>query len=595
MRRFLVGIGLLGTVLLSACGERAERSVAPRTGPALADVAPACPDSAAIVFQIHSLFPFPHATPVFAKFDSILVLLGPVPPGPDTAAAQAGTIQLIGTILTAYRGGTLTGGTSSQTQAQVVALVNGLLCIAGLPQSFTLNNLGDDGAATVLSSTSPTTTLTTGTKFAGIRVDSGSATQPVLVTITRLPDSPGPLLTQLDQYPLFYEFHVTPEGSPFTLPVTIGACVASSFVPPDPSRLRIAHNVAPFTPGSIEILPFVPAPFLDCTNADVIGLRSTNPLANLALAGWRSIRPVLSRLVMPERLLAATGGIGGTVKTFSPFGLVDTLVVMTPNSPTSQSGTAGAPVSAPPSVAVHTPTGKAITGLPVNFAVTAGGGSLTGASTATDASGFATVGSWTLGTAAGLNTARATATPPQIGSGVAGSPLTFSATGIIPIVTLVNCPPSYGAGDELSRAFYLPGYPGSSLSQVNLYLSANAHDDDDPEPYTIQLIAKSGGFSGPVIGTSTVTVTLRGNADENKLTQFVFAGTPAVSRNSTVTFQFNVLSNPNRAKLTFNVGSCGLGNTHCASKCPVVETNDARGTLSAFRRQGCGVTILGGS
>jgi hypothetical protein len=593
MRRSLLGVVLVSTVVLAACGERAERSVAPRLGPTLSDVAPACPDSASIISQIHGLFPFPHASPVFAKFDSLLVLLGPVPPGPDTAAAQEGTIQLIGTILTAYNAGALTGGTSSQTQTQIVALVNGLLCISGLPQSFSLSNLGADGAATVFSPTSPSTTLVTGTKFAGIHVDSGSTTHTVLVTITRLPDSPGPLLTQLDQYPLFYEFHVTPAGSSFTLPVVIGACEATSLVPPDPSRLRIAHNVAPFTPGSIEILPLVPAPFLDCTNADVIGLGSANPLANFALAGWRAIRPALSRLVMPERLFAATGGIGGTVKTFSPFGLVDTLAVMTPNSPTSQSGTAGSPVSAPPSVTVKTPTGRAITSLPVNFAVTAGGGSLTGASTATDASGIATVGSWTLGSAAGLNTATATATPPQIGSGVAGSPLTFSATGIAPIVTLVNCPPNQGAGDELSRAFYLPNFPGTSLSQVNLYLSANAHDDDDPAPYTIQLIAKAGGFNGPVIGTSTVTVTLRGDADENKLTQFAFAGTPPVSRSSTVTFQFSVLSNPNRAKLTFNVGSCGLGNTHCTSKCPVVETNDARGTLSAFRRQGCGVTVLG--
>ncbi len=87
-----------------------------------------------------------------------------------------------------------------------------------------------------------------------------------------------------------------------------------------------------------------------------------------------------------------------------------------------------------------------------------------------------------------------------------------------------------------------------------------------------------------MIGTSTVTVTLRGDADENKLTQFVFAGTPLVTRNSTVAFQFHVLSNPNNAKLRFNVGTGGPHST-----CPVVETNDAGGTLSTFRRQGCGI------
>jgi hypothetical protein len=341
MRRTLVGVLMSASVVLAACGEHTERTVAaPRTGPTLADVAPACPDSASVISQIHSLFPQAHKASAYAQFDSILALLGPVPPGPDTATARDVTLRLIGTTLGLYNAGALTGGMSSQTQSQVVALVNGLLCITGLPQTFSLTNLGNDGAATVLSPTSPTTTLTTGTKFAGIQVDSGSATHTVLVTITRLPDSPGPLLTQLDQYPLFYEFHVTPEGSTFNLPVVIGACEATSIVPPDPSRLRIAHNVAPFTPGSIEILPLVPAPFLDCTNADVIGLGSKNPLANLALKGWRAVRPVLSRLVMPEQLLAASGGVGGTVRNFSPFGLVDTLAVMTPNSPTNQSGTA---------------------------------------------------------------------------------------------------------------------------------------------------------------------------------------------------------------------------------------------------------------
>jgi len=42
----------------------------------------------------------------------------------------------------------------------------------------------------------------------------------------------------------------------------------------------------------------------------------------------------------------------------------------------------------------------------------------------TDASGIATVGSWTLGTTAGTNTLAATA------GGLTGSPLTFTATGM---------------------------------------------------------------------------------------------------------------------------------------------------------------------
>ena len=62
-----------------------------------------------------------------------------------------------------------------------------------------------------------------------------------------------------------------------------------------------------------------------------------------------------------------------------------------------------------PSVKVSTASGAAVRGVPVTFAVVAGGGSITGASAVSDAAGVAAVGSWTLGTAAGTNELSATA------------------------------------------------------------------------------------------------------------------------------------------------------------------------------------------
>jgi hypothetical protein len=67
---------------------------------------------------------------------------------------------------------------------------------------------------------------------------------------------------------------------------------------------------------------------------------------------------------------------------------------------------------------------------------------VTGASTATDASGIATVGSWTLGTAAGTNTVAATGTPPYLRSGILGSPLTFTATALAPTQVAFTVQPS---------------------------------------------------------------------------------------------------------------------------------------------------------
>jgi adhesin/invasin len=64
-----------------------------------------------------------------------------------------------------------------------------------------------------------------------------------------------------------------------------------------------------------------------------------------------------------------------------------------------------------------------VAGLTVTFVITGGGGSLTGASAATDAQGIARVGGWTLGGSPGTNTLEARA------AGVAGSPVVFTATG----------------------------------------------------------------------------------------------------------------------------------------------------------------------
>lgn len=79
------------------------------------------------------------------------------------------------------------------------------------------------------------------------------------------------------------------------------------------------------------------------------------------------------------------------------------------NSPTTLGGSTGATVQDRPSVIVRDQSGTPLAGVTVTFAVTSGGGSLTGASPVTDASGIATVGSWTLGSVAGSNTVTASA------------------------------------------------------------------------------------------------------------------------------------------------------------------------------------------
>jgi plastocyanin len=86
----------------------------------------------------------------------------------------------------------------------------------------------------------------------------------------------------------------------------------------------------------------------------------------------------------------------------------------------AQSGTVGQPLSQPIRVTV-TQDGQPLPAATVTWSTTAAGASLSGPSTTTDNSGNAT-NTWTLGTAAGPQTAQASL------SGASGSPVTFNAT-----------------------------------------------------------------------------------------------------------------------------------------------------------------------
>ena len=78
-----------------------------------------------------------------------------------------------------------------------------------------------------------------------------------------------------------------------------------------------------------------------------------------------------------------------------------------------------------PSVKVTDAGGNPVKNFIVTFAVVSGGGSVGGgAVVTTDSSGVATVNSWTLGPSVGVNTLTAT------GTGLSGSPVTFTANGV---------------------------------------------------------------------------------------------------------------------------------------------------------------------
>ena len=122
---------------------------------------------------------------------------------------------------------------------------------------------------------------------------------------------------------------------------------------------------------------------------------------------------VLSALLIAQLSCGDSSGPGRVASSF------------TANSATTQTASPGTDVAERPSVVVRDQNGAALGGVSVTFAVTAGGGSVTGSTVVSSPAGVATVGSWVVGTAEGVNTVTAT-------SGTLS--LTFTANSVDPCV-----------------------------------------------------------------------------------------------------------------------------------------------------------------
>jgi adhesin/invasin len=123
-------------------------------------------------------------------------------------------------------------------------------------------------------------------------------------------------------------------------------------------------------------------------------------------------------------LTATSTGLTGSPVTFTASATAGSATQIALNAGDGQTATVNTAVAIAPSVIVRDAANNPVAGVSVTFAVGLGGGSITGANATTNASGIATVGSWTLGTTAGTNNNTLTATA----TGLTGSPVTFTAS-----------------------------------------------------------------------------------------------------------------------------------------------------------------------
>lgn len=94
--------------------------------------------------------------------------------------------------------------------------------------------------------------------------------------------------------------------------------------------------------------------------------------------------------------------------TFTATGVAGVATQLTRSSADPSSTVVGTAVAAAPSVTARDANGNPVPGVPVTFAIRAGGGTITGVSVSTAANGVATLGSWTVGTIVGQNSVAAT-------------------------------------------------------------------------------------------------------------------------------------------------------------------------------------------
>jgi hypothetical protein len=399
-----------------------------------------------------------------------------------------------------YYANDLRGGTSAQTQKKTLAFGNALYCLVGLDGSaLTLDStpLDADNVVKVVMPSSTDQTIVTGSKHAGLVIPGGTLSQPVTISISVLPGTntfpAGPLNTKLDQYGPFFEFKVVPEQT-FTTPVVAAACLQTPAGDQPPSSVNMAHNVG----NGIQILPRVPVPFLLCGATALAPQPSAFQLARNGeyLRAAQRLGSATLDLFTPRSAYAlVSSGVGGKTSSFSPFGGVDTAVVvkLPSNFPAQpQTAAGGSAVTSAPSALVQTVNGHTpLGGASVTFVVASGGGSLglptssTRTTTLTvmsdSATGLATVPNWTLGVGPDNSvTANASFTLPTnvsgfptagIGSGaaivVSGNPLTFTATST-DVVPYEDAGYVYLAGvDGIAPGFEQPNFAATTQNGWN--------------------------------------------------------------------------------------------------------------------------------
>jgi len=150
-------------------------------------------------------------------------------------------------------------------------------------------------------------------------------------------------------------------------------------------------------------------------------------------------------------------------------------------------------------------------------------------------------------------------------------------------VLLINYPidPAITGGDNLSRGFYIKDFPGTSLSEVDLWISA-----DITSVYAFELTARESTYDGTIIEKSTNGRYLTGGIMQ--LVPFYFLSN-SIQKNSIVTFSISKIydEGPCSYAVFGEYGGIAEGDIL------VIQTNGTTPPLDSFRRYGIAIKVYG--
>ena len=454
----------------------------------------------------------------FAQPVTLKIRYNPALVAPDSPESGLQLYEVVGS---AWRA--VTGSTANLAEKTVSGAVThvGTYAVMMLPKVETVTITGDLSPIPVITTRQLSATIKDNEGTTLTRSVSWSSSSSAILSI----DAATGLATA--KTPGSVTVTATSEGKSGTATLTVVPGPPSKIVVNAGDNQSVAAGAAVPTPPSVKVTDAGDNPIANVAvtftvvsgGGSITGASTTTNASGIATVGsW-----TLGANAGPNTLRAASPAISGASVTFQAAGGAGPAAVIAAFAGNGQTGTAGGNIATPPSVKVTDSHVNFVAGFTVTFAPGSGSGSVTGGTVVTDASGVAAVGSWKLGTTPGPQTLVAT------GSGLSGSPVTFTATAVAPVPSAIA---GFAGNNQTAR-------PGALVATPPAFIVTDPAGVPVPGVTVTFVVTVGGGTVGSPTavtnndGIASTSWTLGAAPGTNTLQASIPGGIPAVTFTAT--------------------------------------------------------------